>query len=331
MRTVKEKVVLTGATGFLGYHIAKTLVAQNYEVTALVRSEKGVDELKRLGCVVKTGKLNDGEFIDKSIENQDYVIHCASLTKQTDVSFENYRIANFLSTELLVRSSKKHLIKRFVLVSTANCFRNGTISSPGNEISPFMNYLKNSNYAYSKYLAQQMVLEEVRETGFPGIVVAPTFMIGPHDRKPSSGQLLMYGCKNSFLFYPSRGGKSFVDVSAAAVATVNALRMGRIGECYLLSGVNKSYREYFRMVAGASERKKRLIPVPVFVSSSLGLLLGMVPTKKNKMTKANMKLFFSGNYFSNDKARLELQMPDTDFEKSFYESMNWFRENGYIS
>lgn len=329
---MKEKVLLTGATGFLGYNIARILAGKNYEITASVRSKNDVSFLEELGCIVKCGSLNDEEFIESIVQDMDYVIHCASLTEQSNPNFEVYRAANVLSTELLVKYSKKFEVKRFILVSTANCFTNGTHEIPGNENSGFMDFLKDSNYVHSKYLAQQLVLEETKNNDFPGIIVAPTFMIGAYDRKPSSGKLLIYAHKNRFVFYPSRGGKSFVDVNAAAEAVVNVITKGKIGECYLLAGTNKSYREYFAEIHkhSKSNSKKTFIPIPFFLVKSLVGTLNLFPTKKNKMLAANLKLFFTENYFTNQKAMQELGMPETDLQKSIYDSLEWFRESNYL-
>ncbi|SMC80347.1 NAD-dependent epimerase/dehydratase family protein [Moheibacter sediminis] len=329
---MKKKVLLTGATGFLGYNIARVLAEKGYEITVSVRSKNNILFLEELGCIVKYGSLNDEEFIDSIVQDQDYVIHCASLTEQSNPDFEVYRAANILSTELLVKASKKFEIKRFILVSTANCFTNGTIEAPGNENSGFMDFLKNSNYAYSKYLAQQLVLKETKSNDFPGIIVAPTFMIGGYDRKPSSGKLLLYVHKNRFVFYPSKGGKSFVDVNAAAEAVVSSLLIGKTGECYLLAGINKTYREYFTEINknSNSKRKKIFVPIPFFIAKGLIGILNLFPSGKNKMLSANLKLFFTENYFTNQKAMQELGMTETDLGKSISSSIEWFRESNYL-
>lgn len=328
---MKERVLLTGATGFLGYNTARVLADKGYEITVSARSHNDVSFLEELDCIVKYGSLNDEIFVDSIVQNQDYIIHCASLTEQSNSDFEAYRTANVLSTELLVKSSKKFGIKRFVLVSTANCFTNGTIKNPGNEDSGFMDFLKNSNYAYSKYLAQQLVLKEAEENKFPGIILAPTFMVGSYDRKPSSGKLLLYMHKNKVIFYPTKGGKSFVDVNAAAKAVVSSLINGKNGECYLLAGSNKSYREYFAEIQKFSDKKKKIyVPVPFIIIEGFIGILNLFPTRKNKVLAANLKLLFTENYFSNQKAMEELAMAETDLAKSVKDSILWFRQSNYI-
>lgn len=328
---MKDKIVLTGGTGFLGYHIAKNLVERNFDVTAIVRSERNAAMLKELGVNIKTGCLNDVSFVNQTVKGNDFIIHCASCTDQFNSDYEIYRKANVESTENLVRASKQFQIKRFVLVSTANCFTNGSLDNPGNENSGFMDFLQHSYYAKSKYLAQKYVLDEFKNNRFPVIVVAPTFLIGPIDTKPSSGKLMLHALKKKVVFYPSKGGKSFVDVQSAAMATINALENGNVGECYLLSGTNQSYKEYFQIIQQFSNRKKYFFPIPNSVVKFVSATSKWVPNQKFKMLSTNLQLLFTENYFSNQKAKEELGMQDTDFESSIKSAYHWFRENQYIS
>lgn len=329
---MREKVLLTGATGFLGFNIAKVLSEQNFRLTVSVRSQKNINFLEKLNCEILEGNLEDEDFVDQLVAGKDFVIHCASYTEQFDSKFENYQKANFLTTTRLVESSKKAKIKRFVLVSTANCFTCGTMEVPGSEDSGFMEFLKNSHYALSKFQAQDLILREFRENKFPAIVVAPTFLVGEYDRKPSSGKLMLYVLKNRILFYPSKGGKSFVDVSIAAKATVSALFKGNLGQTYLLAGENQSYKSYFKEVLSNSEleSKKYFIPIPYVLIRVLMKILKIYPTKSSRLWISNLQLLFSENYFTNKKAMNELGMESTDLKKSIVNSLSWFRSQNYI-
>ncbi len=191
-----------------------------------------------------------------------------------------------------------------------------------------MPWLRHSGYAYSKYLAQQYVLEKHRKEKFPAVVVAPTFLVGPNDTKPSSGALLLYAMKNKILFCPG-GGKSFVDVRAAASATVNALTLGDEGSCYLLSGTNLDYKTYFRKVGTLTGKRKYLIPLPKILGAAFRLLSGIVPAKRLRLLNAHLRMLALGNYFSHEKAKKMLKMPDTDIDEALKDSIDWFTVRGY--
>ncbi|MGM0934315.1 MAG: NAD-dependent epimerase/dehydratase family protein [Bacteroidota bacterium] len=324
-----KKVLVTGASGFLGFHITQQLIQANYQVVALLRKSSDTSLLKNLNCKIIRGDLSNAKNIEVAIQDCEFVIHAAAKTTQDSPDSEDYRESNITSTKLLIEASKKQNIKRFVFVSSANAFTMGSKENPGTENSGFMPFLKNSGYAHSKYKAQQLILEEVKENNFPAIVVAPTFMVGPYDIKPSSGRLMLYLLKNKLVFYP-KGGKSYVAVSSAATACINALKMGKIGESYLLSGVNLTYKEYFEKIAEISKETRFLIPIPKSLLKPIEGLYPIFPTKKFLLLKTNIRMLFLENYFSNTKAKRELNMPETHIDSSIKESINWFQENRYI-
>ncbi|MEE9363527.1 MAG: NAD-dependent epimerase/dehydratase family protein [Cellulophaga sp.] len=323
---MKEKVLVTGANGFLGNHVVRVLQKEGYSVVAMVREKSSTTILKELNCEIFRGSITNPKDINKVIKNCDYVVHCASMTSQNEKNFEVYKTANVTTTKVLIKACKVHMVKRFILVSTANCFTNGTIDKPGNETTGFMGWLKKSHYAYSKHLAQEIVLKEVDENNFPAIVVAPTFLVGPYDSKPSSGALLQYALKNKVLFYP-KGGKNFVDVNYVAVAIKNSLKTGTIGECYLLSGINLSYKEYFKKIASISNKKKWLVPIPNSILNIVNSFYFVFPSKGVLLLKTNVRMLLLKNYFSNTKAVKHLDMPETNIDASIYDTIEWFKYN----
>ncbi|MEE4286080.1 MAG: SDR family NAD(P)-dependent oxidoreductase, partial [Mariniphaga sp.] len=201
----KEKVLVTGANGLLGSNVADRLSKQGYDVVAVVRKNSNVLALNGIKCKIVECDITKRLEVEKAIAGSDYVVHCAANTKQSPSNLDAYKKINIDSTSVLIQLSKLNNIKRFIYVSTANCFTNGTVQNPGDESKGFMPWLKKSGYAYSKYLAQQMVLEEVEKNNFPAIVVAPTFIIGPRDAKVSSGKLIMHALKRKVVFYPPGG------------------------------------------------------------------------------------------------------------------------------
>jgi len=323
------RVLVTGASGFLGNHLVRVLIQNNYNVRIFIRETSDISILGDLDLEVHRGDFSSREDVGKAVENCTYVIHCASLTAQDITDFEVYQKANIDSTRMLVEVSKKHPVKRFIYVSSTNSFTPGSKDSPGNENSSLMKKLKNSGYAYSKYLAQTLVLEEAKKNDFPGIVVAPAFMVGPCDPKPSSGALLLYAFRNKILFCP-RGGKSFVDVKGVATATVNALVKGETGESYILSGINLTYKEFFKKVAAHTAEKKVIIPVPKLTGNILSTLSFLIPLKKLKHLRTNVGMLLLDNYFDNSKARTTLSMPQTKIDSLVAETVEWFLDNNYM-
>jgi dihydroflavonol-4-reductase len=328
-----KRVLVTGATGLLGSNIVSYLNKLNLQVRVLIRKESNMKSLEGLKFEVVKGEISNIFDVEKVMEGCDFVIHSAAKTANDSAPVDMYYDVNVKATKNLIEVSKRNNVKRFVFISTANCFSNGSITNPGNEKSVFMPWLKKSGYAFSKYIAQQEVLKEVKENGFPAIVVSPTFMIGARDVKPSSGKLLLHGFNNKIVFYPP-GGKSFVDVEIAAETTCNALFKGKIGEIYLLAGKNMTYKDFFRLVSSVSGNKKLLIPIPKVLLLGVGKvtdMMNMLFKTYKPLDTINAKLLTLDNYFSNKKAAAELEMKNTELTTSIAKAMGWFEKNDYLS
>ena len=328
----KCKVLVTGANGFLGANTVVRLIKNGYSVRAMVRKGRNRTSLKNLDCEIFEGEIINIFDIEKAVKDCEYIVHCAANTSQSLVKWNTYKRANIDSTALLIEVCKKNPISKFVFVSTSNCFTNGTKENPGTENSGFMPWLRKSGYAKSKFIAQRIVLNEVKTSNFPAVVVAPTFMIGSRDMRPSSGKLLLYGLQNRIVFYPP-GGKNFVDVELVAEAICNSLTHGKVGECYLLSGHNLSYREFFAELKKFSGKRQIFIPVPLWVLcliSYLSDIFSGITGLSLPLNRVNRKLLCLDNYFGNNKAIQELNLKTTDIRQAIEKAFRWFKENEYL-
>ncbi len=321
-----EKVLVTGANGLLGANVVRALINNGYEVRAFVRPQSNRTGLQNIDIEFFEGELLNKDDVIKAAQGCHYIIHTAALTALSPAGFDEFFKVNVTATRFLINAAKDNNIKRFIYISTANCLTNGSLSNPGTEDSGFMPWLKKSNYAYTKYLAQQEVLREAKENNFPAIVVNPTFLIGPFDSKPSSGKLLLYANNNKILFYPP-GGKSFIDAEYAAQAIVNALSLGKNGEIYLLAGENLTYKDFFRQVATVTGKRKILIPVPkpiIILAGGIMSMTGKILQTNFSFNLTNAKLLVLDNYFSADKARTELRLKPTDVKHAIIKALKWF-------
>ncbi len=328
----QDRVFLTGASGFLGANIAWQLQHAGYRINLLLRpgsNRKGLD-----GIVYELfeGDIRRPEDLGQAMKGCNFVIHAAARTSHAPTSLESYREINIGVTGQLIRLSLEAGIRRFLYISTANCYQPGSIGHPGDEQGDILPLHRKSGYAYSKYLAEQLVLEAAREKGLPALVLAPTSLLGPRDVKPTSGRILLHGLRSKYVFYPP-GGKSFADVEHVAAAIVQALHRGRVGERYLLAGTNLSYRDFYREVAKQKGSGSILVPLPGWilttaaaVSSGLAWLTG----SSFAFNLINQKSLCLPAYFSNEKARKELGLHQTSVPRAIEKATRWFRENGYV-
>lgn len=326
------KVLVTGANGLLGAHVVAELLKRGYEVRAMVRKGSNVKAISDLQCEIFEGEITVRSDVEAAVCSCKFVVHVAAKTSQSPSSLSAFHKANILSTTFVIDACKKFNIERLVFVSTANCFGNGTKEHPGNEQRPFLPWLKKSGYAYSKFLAQQKILEAVRLDGLNALVVNPTFIIGAKDVKPSSGQIFSHVVGKCIVFYPP-GGKNFVDAECAGKAIANSLNKGFAGECYLLAGENHSYLEFFKMVKKIDSQKAFFVPIPkwfLLFAGALGSFIERVFGVPVVLTRTNAKMLCLGNYFTPEKAINELGLELVTTETSAKKAILWFKSNGYF-
>jgi dihydroflavonol-4-reductase len=326
------KVLITGASGLLGGHIAKQFHDQGYDIRLLLRSSSNKQGVKEYSPEIFYGDLTDPNILYDAVKGCDFVVHSASLTANEITDFAYYEEANVKGTINLVNAAISHGIKKFIYVSTANTIGPGTKENPGTELSEFSLFGYNSGYINSKYLAQQYVLEQVEKSNFPAVVVNPTFMIGSHDYKPSSGKMILIGLKNKVQICPA-GGKNFIAVKDAAKGVLLALEKGKIGETYLLAGHNLTYVEFFKILNKIASHNALQFKVPKIIFNSLGLggtIASKLLRKPLPLNLVNTRVLSLDNYYSGRKAREELGLQIAPIEDAIAEAVEWFKKEGYV-
>lgn len=330
MENNHNKVLVTGANSLLGSNLIRQLISDQFEVVALVRKNSHLKSLEGIHCEIRKAAINDLN-LEEIIRDCSIIVHVAANTSQKD-SFKNHKKVNIEGTLNLMNAAMKVKVKKFIYVSTANVFGNGSKESPGNENYPFMKWLKKSPYAYSKYLAHAMVLHKANEENLPAIIVNPTFMIGPYDARPSSGKIIQFAWKKYFRVCPP-GGKNFVGVQDVSKGIIQAIRKGRVGESYLLSGENLSYQAINKKIDQISGIRGFDIVIPRFLMVVSGAFAGFLQqlfAYKGAFNHVNAKLLCENNFYDSSKAQKELDYETTPIAYSLESAIHWFKENKYL-
>lgn len=319
-----KKVCVTGATGLLGTNVIIKLLQNGYSVTALVRKKSSW-----LGKENENLKLVEADLssdISAQLTNIDCIIHIAAETRQNLINYDEYRKVNYETVMNLFTHAELMGVKKFLFVSTANTLGFGNTAFWGSEKAPQIYPFTHSFYAQSKLAAEDYLLKNRKNTDV--IIVNPTFMIGAHDSKPSSGKIIFWIWKKKLVFYP-KGGKNFVHVEDAANGILKAIENGRTGEKYLLANENLSYREFFKKVNRVSDQNPIMIAIPNRVLSFLGLIgdgLRQLNIKTNLST-SNMKALQICNYYSNRKSVEELGIQYQSVDKAIEDAVQYFIKN----
>ncbi len=325
-------VLLTGANGFLGSHLARGLLERGYAVRAFIRSSSDLNSLIDLPLDRWQGDLRDADDVMAATYGCDYVIHAGALAQVNPARSPVIWDVNLRGTENVLAAARRVGIQRLVYVGTANVFGFGSKKRPGDETCPYAGVSYGLDYMDSKRAATNRVVKAVRN-GIPAILVHPTFMLGPSDSKPTSNQMLLSLYQGRIPGYPP-GGKNYVAVTDVATATINALTMGRLGESYILGNENLSYREAFALMAQVMGIAPPRLRLPAMVSSAYGWFADLKTDLTGNLSMINQAMVETanhGHYFSAAKARAELALPQTPVRTAVEQAFVWFRQNGYLN
>ncbi len=320
-------VLLTGANGFLGTHLARQLLDRGYTVRALLRAGGITTTLDGLAVERVWGDLRDRSAVVRAAEGCTYIIHAGAMASVNPARNKAVWDVNLNGTENVLRAARLTDVERLVYVGTANVFGFGTKEQPGDETSVYSGGRYGLDYMDSKQAATQRVLQ----SGVPSVLVHPTFMLGPFDHKPTSGALLIGLYKGQIAGIPT-GGKNYVHVSDVATATINSLTKGRTGEQYILGNQNMDYAEAFRLMADVMDCRVPSLPVPKSLAWIIGQLGGLqyrLTGKPARLNPAMVAVANDGHYFNVQKAINELQLPQTPVRDAILDAFDWFRANGY--
>jgi dihydroflavonol-4-reductase len=323
------KILVTGATGFLGHHLVKRLATEGYDVRVMKEKDASIELLKDLKIEVFEGDIRDFDAVKKAVSGCQVVFHLAGLIsywgKQDNLQFE----INVKGTENVVKTCLEERVKRLIYTSSTAAigFEAGKLADEETKFN-----LGNLEIAYcdTKYLAEKEVQKGVKE-GLDAVIVCPGSMYGPGDiRRIKEDPVFPKGIFS--LFYVD-GGLGVVDVEDVVEGEILAWKKGRKGERYILAGENLSFFEIRKTVAEILGKNPPKIKIPALLFSVLSHVLNWVSyltEKRPKFTPENARLNKIYLYFSNEKAKKELGMKFRPFKESAERMIRWYKENNYF-
>lgn len=238
-----SRILVTGATGFLGHHLVPLLLARGDEVTALVRSDEPT--LAAEGVKLVRGDVLDAPSVRAAAEGCSIVLHCAGkVSRKPEDAEELYRV-HVEGTKITLDACREAGVGRAVIASTSgvvavseepDAIKNEKAAAP-------MDLLARWPYYRSKLYAEKAAFDR-NAPGFEVVAVNPTLLLGPGDLRGSSTGDVVQFLEQKVPFTPA-GGLSFVDARDAATGMVLAMDKGRAGERYLLSAINLTIDAFF--------------------------------------------------------------------------------------
>ena len=326
------KVLVTGADGLLGANIVRELLSRGCSVRAVIQPGSKSRTLDNLPVEkVQFDLLEDSDRLLDAISSCDVIIHAAAITDQWADADLTWKV-NYDGTEKVLDDCVKAGSKKLVFIGSASSYQFGTLENPGDESASFPGAYKGVAYMESKFKASELVREYARKHGLWAVILCPTFMIGPYDSRPSSGELIRQFVIKK-LKVTSPGGRNFVYVGDAAKAVVNAMEKGESGSSYILGGENVTYRDFFGKVAEVVGMPSPRIVLPggvILLVGFLGSLYGKLTGRRAMINSQIARFSLLRTFYSPARAIKELNMPQTSIDKAIEEAIACLKEYGHL-
>jgi dihydroflavonol-4-reductase len=327
------KVFLTGATGFVGSHVARELAGRGAELRLLVRKTSRLDNLEGIAAETAVGDLCDPESLRSGVSGCDAVMHVAADYRLWVRDPKAMYTANVDGTRNLLRIAQEENVSRFVYtssVATMGFRSDGTIVD---EATPVLLADMIGHYKRSKFLAEQEAIEAAR-AGQAVVILNPTTPVGANDLKPTpTGGIIVDFLNRKFPAYVDTG-LNLVDVREVARTHADALTVGRFGERYILGGENLTLKQILDKLSAISGLPSPTKKVPHWVAMAFaffdenltGRMLGKEPRATVEAVRMGKKIMFA----SSAKAERELGFHQAPVYPALRAAVEWFRAHGYV-
>ncbi|WP_373480688.1 hopanoid-associated sugar epimerase [Geminocystis sp.] len=325
---MKEKVFVTGATGFVGANLVRLLLSQEYQVKVLVRKNADLTNLKNLNVELLEGSLND-ENLAQNMADCDYLFHVGAhyslWLKDKDLLYQS----NVLGTRNILQCAKKAGIKRTVYTSSVAAIgvrKDGILAD-----ETYQSSVKNliGNYKKSKYYAEQEAHLAVKN-GQDIVIVNPTTPIGAYDLKPTpTGEIIVRFLTGNMPGFVNTG-LNFIDVQDVAKGHLLALEKGKTGHRYILGNQNLTLQQFLLKLASISGKPSPKIQLPLWIPLTIGMIDEYILTKFGKspsIAVEGVKMSAQFMYYNSTKAIEELGLPQTDIDTAIANAIHWFNSN----
>lgn len=316
----------------LGSHLIRELIAKDYSMRVLIQPQSDSPTLDGLPIDLVSADLTDESMdIAQAVKGCRYVFHCAAVTSQWADPKLVWKV-NYEGTKGILDACVKENVERLIFTGSASSFQFGSIESPGSERDDFPSAYRGIPYMESKHKAMKLVCEYVKKGVIDAVIVAPTFMLGDLDFRPSSGELVRQFIQKGFPFVPS-GGRNFANARDVAKTMVSAMKKGKSGETYIAGGQNMQYLDFFSRVARLAKVNPPRWIAPksaLWTIGAAGSVYGKLSRKKAVMDLRMAKLSMLGTYYSSKKAVDELDMPQTPIEIGIEQTISGLKKYNHI-
>jgi dihydroflavonol-4-reductase len=326
------KVFITGATGFVGHHVARELAAQGAQLRFLVRKSSNLANLEGIAGEMHVGDLADPVSIAPALPGCDAVMHVAADYRLWIPDPQAMYKANVDGTRELLRLAREAGVRRVVYTSSVATMGFRSDGLIVNEDTPVSLANMVGHYKRTKFLAEQEAIS-ASQAGQQVMILNPTTPIGSHDSKPTpTGRIFVDFLNHRFPAYVDTG-LNLVDVEEVARTHVAALTTGAPGRRYILGGENLTLKQILDKMSAITGIPSPTVRIPFAVAATYAFfeenITGRILKKEPRATLEEVRMGRKKMYASSARAQQELGFRVAPVYPAMRSAIEWFRAHGY--
>lgn len=326
------KIFLTGATGFVGHHVARALAAEGADLRLLVRKTSNLGNLEGIPGDTHVGDLARADSYAPALTGCDAVVHVAADYRLWIRDPQTMYRANVDGTRDLLQAARKAGVRRVVYTSSVATMHFRSDGIVVNEDTPVSLDDMVGHYKRSKFMAEQQAIAAAKD-GQQVMILNPTTPIGPNDAKPTpTGRIFVDFLNRKFPAYVDTG-LNLVDVCEVARMHVVALTQGTPGRRYILGGENLTLKQILDKMAAITGIPSPTVKIPFAVAAGYAffeeLITGRIRGKEPRATLEEVRMGRKKMFASSARAQQELGFRILPVYPAMRAAIEWFRENGY--
>jgi len=326
------KCFVTGATGFLGSHVARQLLSNGADLRLLVRATSRTENIADLPADRVVGDLRDVESLRRGMSGCEVVFHVAADYRLWSRDGRELYQSNVDGTRNILQAARDSSVRRVVYTSSVATMGFGNNGSVTDERTPVSLTNMIGDYKRSKFMAEQLVIEAARG-GQDVVMVNPTTPIGERDIKPTpTGRIVVDFLKRKFPAYVDTG-LNLVDVKDCANGHLLAMAKAVAGERYILGGENLTLKQILDKLAALTGLPSPSVRLPYAVAYATGvvdtLVTGTLRKQEPRVTLDSVRMGRKKMFVTSAKAERELGWNPGPVDAALQRAVEWFRANGY--
>jgi dihydroflavonol-4-reductase len=326
--------LVTGASGFLGSHVARELVSRGEDVRVLMRPSSTNRAISDLSLEYVTGDLRDPASLDRAVTGVNYIFHVAADYRLWAKKSKDIYNSNLEGTKNLLAATKRSCktLERFVYTSTVATIAVDRPQLPNESTNAKLDEMV-GHYKRSKWLAEQEVLRAAKD-GLPVVVAMPTTPVGPGDWKPTpTGKIILDFLNGKMPGYVETG-LNFVSVEQCAKGHLLVAESGKIGERYLLGGENLTLKQLLDALAKITGLPAPKLKIPhglalgvAYMNTAFSRLIGKEPQIPVEGVKIARHMMF----VDASRAQKELGFQPGSVKAALERAVHWYVDNAYVA